>query len=1809
MCVFFQDVVCKKNPRAILIGKQKLKLLQEKKADQIKSIQGAIKSKLLSVLPNANDYQDESIDALLKMKFHDSKVDQVIHKLSTYAEKIYKDIEKDFQTAVNQLQSGESPALLGGALEIVEIYVATKRKMQSGDKVAGRHGNKGVVSKIISEEDMPFLEDGTTVDMILNPLGYTRMNVGQILELHLGGASIAIGKKIGQLVDQARNSTIPLQQKQSIVKKLRAYLKEIYGSTSELSDKLDGFDEESLLIIGNKLRHGIEFVTPSFEGAKVSDIQKMLKLGGLDTHGQSKLRDGKTGELIDRHVTVGYKYMLRLHHLVDDKVHARSTGPYTLLQNQPLSGKSHSGGQRVGEMECWALQAYGAAYNLREMLTIKSDDINGRLEAYNKMVRDDYVFEPSIPESLNVLIKMLSALGLDLSFVNCNDAIDNNDVYTSNIYDLLNKKNINFDALQISILSPEKIKSASYGEIKKADTINYKTGKPEMDGLFCAKIFGPVKDYECLCGRYKRMKYKGTVCQKCGVEVTSSNVRRFRMGHVELATPIAHIWFLKSMSSSISVLLDINAKNLDKVLSFEYHVVLDPLATTLEKHQVLTMNEYQNMNDEFGEGSFTCDTGGEAIQTMLKDLNLPAIEKDLEEKLVNVNSEMRRKKYLKKLKLVKAFLRSKVKPEWMMLNFLPVLPPDLRPLLILSNGRCLTSDLNELYRRVINRNNRLKKLIANDAPKIVLQNEKRILQEAVDSLIDNGRRGVAVKSASNKKPLKSLGDTLKGKQGMFRKNLLGKRVDYSGRSVIVCGPELQLHQCGLPKQIALELFKPAVYHMLIKTGRALTLNDASRIVSETPETVSDILEKVISSRVVLLNRAPTLHRLSIQAFDPVLIEGKAIQLHPLVCTAFNADFDGDQMSVHVPLSLHSQAEARILMMSNRNILNPSNGKPMITPDKDLVFGLYYLTSMDDNLKQVSKIKVYNNIIDILLKIENGYLELWDVIKFKNVEHGKIIYYETTPGRLILWNILPNYKEVSFSIFNHSMTKANLSTLMDTIYKLRGLEDTVALANQMVKLGFKYAFKSGISVGLGDLIIDKNKNKRIANTTKKVLECEEQYQNGLITQKEKVKKVTQEWSKCTDDVADEMMRRLKKPIYTLDNKDYYSSVYLLLNSGARGDVSQAKQILGMRGLIVKPSGEVMETPIKSNFKEGLEVMEYFHSTHGARKGLSDLALRTADAGYLTRRLVDVAQDCIVKSDDCHTKNGITISEIREGGETIVSLEERVYSRCLAENVYDRKNKKKVLLQAGTIIDKDSIDQITKSGITSVKVRSVLTCELDRGVCAKCYGLDLSTGTVVENGMAIGVVAAQSIGEPGTQLTMRTFHIGGVAKSGKTENSFYTAEYKATVKIPKDTTIFTNSAGQRIMVGRSATITLVDEHGVEKDILKIPHGATIFVKDGAKISVLQKIAEWDLYNIPVISDKSGKILLHDIIDGETIESVFDKNMGTTNRIVKDIVGNKIERYPAISIYEEKDGQIVTRVKYDLLPGMIINVDNNDEVIAGDIIAQIPKTTHTLSSKDITGGLPRVQELFEGKRTKDAAILAHCDGVVDAIKDYKMRRKIVIQDIDNEENITEYVVSKSSRRNILVQPGNQIKRGDILVDGEMDPHDILRIFGTEAFNKYIVNEIQSVYRLQGVKIHDKHIEIIVRQMLQRVCITDPGDSHALKDEIVDKYMLKLVNDKLKLKNKKTAKYDVIMQGITKAALQSTSFLAAASFQETPKILSDAAIEGRLDVLMGLKENVITGRLMPAGTGFRKNLMRYNKVMNHLEADEYGYVNREEV
>jgi DNA-directed RNA polymerase subunit beta' len=1357
-----------------------------------------------------------------------------------------------------------------------------------------------------------------------------------------------------------------------------------------------------------------------------------------------------------------------------------------------------------------------------------------------------------------------------------------------------------FDAIRIGLASPDQIRAWSYGEVKKPETINYRTFKPERDGLFCAKIFGPVKDYECLCGKYKRLKHRGVVCEKCGVEVTQTKVRRERMGHIDLASPVAHIWFLKSLPSRIGLLLDMTLKDIEKVLYFESFIVVDPGFTTLERGKLLSDEEYLEAIEEHGD-EFTALMGAEAVLELLKSIDLQAEAARLRTELSETGSETKIKRLGKRLKLVESFLDSGNRPEWMIMSVLPVLPPDLRPLVPLDGGRFATSDLNDLYRRVINRNNRLRRLLELNAPDIIVRNEKRMLQESVDALLDNGRRGRAI-TGTNKRPLKSLADMIKGKQGRFRQNLLGKRVDYSGRSVIVVGPTLRLHQCGLPKRMALELFKPFIFGKLQRRGLATTIKAAKKAVEKEGPEVWDILEEVIREHPVLLNRAPTLHRLGIQAFEPVLIEGKAIQLHPLVCAAFNADFDGDQMAVHVPLSLEAQLEARTLMMSSNNVLSPANGEPIIVPSQDIVLGLYYLSRSRVNARGEGM--VFADVDEVHRAYENGIVDLHARVGVRILDRDaetedepKLRRVDTTVGRAILSGILPS--GLPFRLIDRELSKKAISQLINACYRRLGLKDTVVFADQLMYLGFRFSTRAGVSFCADDMVIPDEKASILGRAEEQVKEIEEQYSSGLVTKGERYNKVVDIWSHCNDQVAKAMMEHLgKEQVVNREgetvSQSSFNSIFMMADSGARGSAAQIRQLAGMRGLMAKPDGSIIETPITANFREGLNVLQYFISTHGARKGLADTALKTANSGYLTRRLVDVSQDVVVTEDDCGTQHGLLMKPIIEGGDVVEALRERVLGRTAAQDVL-RPGGDEVLVAAGELLDEGLVDLLDANGVDEVWVRSAITCETRQGICAKCYGRDLARGHLVNIGEAVGVIAAQSIGEPGTQLTMRTFHIGGAASRAVTVSAIQ-VKNAGLIRLHNIKTVV-NKHENLVAVSRSGELGVIDEAGRERERYKVPYGATISVNEGDAVAAGQEVATWDPHTHPIITEVAGRVQLVDFVDNVTVTKETDEFTGLSSNVVMDFKSRSAagkDLRPTVRLVDEEGGDLFIAgtdmpAQYMLPAGSIFNLEDNARVEVGDVIARLPQESS--KTRDITGGLPRVADLFEARKPKDPAVLAEISGAISFGKETKGKQRVVITPESGDPQET--LIPKY--RTVNVFEGERVERGEVIVDGELDPHDILRLRGATVLAEYHVQEIQDVYRLQGVKINDKHIEVILRQMIRKVTITDPGDTRLLSGDQLDRARVIEENEKLEADHR-PATYERVLLGITKASLVTESFISAASFQETTRVLTEASTRGARDELRGLKENVIVGRLIPAGTGLAYHRERRRKRLREL-------------
>ncbi|NOZ64685.1 MAG: DNA-directed RNA polymerase subunit beta [Caldiserica bacterium] len=1621
---------------------------------------------------------------LKRLKIGDPEVESRIEAIEEEYKERIKEFKKREEEEIKKLVEVEE--LPPGVIKKVKVYVASKRKVQEGDKLSGRHGNKGVVARVLPKEDMPYLPDGTPVEIVLNPLGVpSRMNLGQLLETHLGWAAKVLG---------------------------------------------------------------CEAITPVFNGAREEDIKKILEEAGLPGDGKTVLYDGRTGDPFYSRVMVGYIYMMKLVHMVEDKVHARATGPYSLVTQQPLGGKAQFGGQRFGEMEVWALEAYGAAYTLQEMLTVKSDDIEGRSRIYEAIVKRENALVPTIPESFNVLVKELQGLCLDVKVEKARGAPPEEGVL------VINRGRSEVKSVALGLASPHLIRSWSYGEVKKPETLNYRTLRPERDGLFCEKIFGPTRDWECYCGKYKRIKHKGVVCERCGVEVTLSKVRRERMGHINLVTPVAHIWFFKVVPSVMGTLLDVSLPNLERVIYYDAWIVIDPGDTPLKKYEVLREQEYQEAKENYGE-RFRAGMGAPAIREILQDLDLAKLAEELRKAEKLTHSRQQKWRINRRLKLVEAFRKSNQRPEWMILEVVPVIPPNLRPLVPLDKGGFATSDLNDLYRRLINRNNRLRKLMEMGAPDIILRNEKRMLQEAVDALFDNGRRGRAVVD-QNGRPLKSLANTLGGKHGRFRQNLLGKRVDYSGRSVIVVDPRLKLHQCGVPKIMALELFQPFIIRDLREKGYVHTIKAGKNLIEKGTPEVWEALEEVIKGHPVLLNRAPTLHRISIQSFFPILHESKTIRIHPLVCSAYNADFDGDTMSIFVPLSMEALLESQILMLSPNNLFSPADGRPVVTPSQDIVLGTYYLTIQDPSMKEARYKFYYPG--EVLLAYDMGSVKLHETVLLRQGRE----FIETTPGRVLFNSLMPE----GLSFVNEPMTKSKLTDLIAKIIEVKGRDKTVEFLDDLKELGFHYATIAGISMAISDVKIPGKKWEIIKKAQVEAEKIDRDYRKGVITQGERYNRVVDLWTRVSDEIADLMLKALAS--------DPFNPVHMMMASEARGSAQQIRQLGGMRGLIARPRrklvgaiGEIIETPILTNFREGLTVLEYFISTHGGRKGLADTALKTAEAGYLTRRLVDVAQDIVVREEDCGTLNGIIMRPLEVGGKEIIPLKDRITGRFSLEDIRI-PSLGNIIVKAGEEITADKAEIIEEAGVEEIPVRSVLTCETKGGICQRCYGRDLATGEIVEVGQAVGIMAAQAIGEPGTQLTLRTFHIGGMATRIIGENQ-YIAQKGGTVKYINLKVI--DKEKEKLVLNRNGWLVLADPEGREVEKFKVPVGASIKVKEGKEVEEGVVLIEWDPYVRPFLSEIEGKIIFEEMIPDVTFKEEVNRETGLREKV---IIEHRPQFQPALKVKNEETGE---ERLYPLPINTHIVVEDGQNVKPGDILAKSMR--EVVKATDITGGLPRVSELFEARKPKDPAGVTEINGVVKSILREEKERRIVIEGEDGE--IREYKVPPG--KHIEVDVGDRVEAGQKLTDGPPVLQEMLRIEGERKLQYHLLNEIQEVYRLQGVRINDKHIEVIVRQMLRKVQVEDPGDTEFLWGEQVDKFRFQEENERVVANGGKPAQARPLVLGITKASLSSDSFIAAASFQETSRVLTRASVSAQRDPLKGIKENVIIGNLVPAGTGWR--------------------------
>ena len=1646
-----------------------------------------------------------------------------------------KHIEDDFTFKCKRLVGGD--ILPVGVLETIQVFVATEYVIQPGDKLAGRHGNKGIVSKVMSAENMPYTKDGEIIDMLFTSTGISgRMNIGQVLEVHLGWAAVNLGKKIENFLEQIKTQQI-------YAKQLRDFLLLIYNSDRE-KEMLEAKSDDEIIEFAKHLTNGVPFASPVFEGPGRDRIKELLELAGCHPSGKEELYDGETGLPFPQRVAVGVMYMMQLHHLVEKKEHARSVGPYSIITQQPIGGKSQMGAQRFGEMEVWTLQAYGAAYTTRETLTVKSDYPIGRARIFELISQGYDIFDQKgIPESFCVLLYELRALCLNIDCLSFKDG-------QFIPQDLINIEN--FDALKISIASAAQIRAWSYGEVTKPETIHYRTSKPNPDGIFSTRIFGPIKDYQCLCGKHRGTKRKGIICSKCGTEVTTSRVRRYRMGHIELATPVAHVWFAKVLPSRIAIVLDMSISNLSKLLKFESYAVISQGLSPYSVGQVISEHEYLEAMGNYEEHGFECLTGAEALESLLKSLNLSYEIDKIRQDLTHAN-ESNRVKLIRRLKVLEYFYKNGTKPESMVLRVLPVLPPDLRPLVSIEGGRFASSDLNDLYRRIINRNNRLARLLKYSTPNIIIRNEKRMLQEAVDGLFDNSRRSQPITNTSNKRPLKSLADAIKGKQGRFRQNLLGKRVDYSGRSVIIVGPHLKLHQCGLPKSMALELFKPFVLARLVLRGFAPTLRIAKTLIENKQAEVWDILSEVTKNHVVLLNRAPTLHRLGIQAFEPVLIEGRAIQLHPLTCKAFNADFDGDQMGVHVLLSIESQLEARALMMSTKCILNPSNGMPIATPSRDIVLGLYAMTCIEHGFGNEDL--VVANLEEAEHALSQGIIRHTTPIKV--LMDDKIV--DTTCGRLQLYNIIPKHPELSFDLVNKPMTSKEIQYLAYMSFLNAGEEATALFLDDLMRLGFQHATLCGATFSYSDLPVPDEKEELIEATNKMINEYQKQYMDGLIREDERHNKVTSAWSKCADTITEKLMERLaeQKPGQIMN------PIYMMAISGARGSTLQLRQLAAMRGLIAKSDGSVQESPIIHSFIEGMNVREYILAAQGARKGISDIALKTANSGYLTRRLADTAQDCITKIEDCGTINGIKLTSLTKSGNTIMKLGDRAFGRTLAEDLFDDDGK--LIAKAGDIVDTKIAKLIEENELISIIVRSPVTCQYSgAGICCKCYGYDLSSLKPVNKHVAVGIIAAQSIGEPGTQLTMKNFQSGGAAQNILSDSRI-SSICNGVVKMTGIRTAEVD--GINVVISRNNILEILDNRGRVVVSHRIPHGAHIMVHHEQKIQKGDVVAEWDPYILSLIAEKPGVIKFKDLAAEVSFNEVVDHNTGLMKLIVKPTT----ERFSPALILQCTDGSEIT---YPLLPNDSIEVENGTQVTAGQLLAQ--RTQNIVKSQDIIGGLPLIGDLFEARLPKSLCIMSEIDGSVEIVKG--THTKVIIRAYDGTKK--EYTVPKNV--NLIVANGDRVESGDFLTDGRPSMHDILQLKGPAVMSRYFTDEVQSVYQMQGITIGDKHIEIVLRQMLGSAVVLDPGDTALLREDVTRIEEIKKLNSILERQGKKQIQFRPVLNGISKAAIsEKTSFFAAASFQETARRLITAAVRNEIDCLSGMKETLITGQLIPAGIG----------------------------
>ncbi len=1755
------------------------------------------------IIAKSNDVISEAelakihIDNCDRIKLKDTEVQKRVDFMRAEFDKAAADITAKCERDIEKVHEGID--LPTGVEKLVKVTVAVKCAMQSGDKLSGRYGNKGIVSYILPVEDMPFTADGKPVDIVLSPLGVvSRMNLGQIFECHLGKSAQGLADRLHHmlcgyvandkadkalkalteaeiagalkktdaslaiLTDQEqidedidftdhtvshatlRELANPNRDIKSDMNHIRSYLKTVYAKEHAYIDSLSDADVIKWSV--ELAKDGVHFACPVFNSMREQDIQDMLTKAGYETHGKETLYDGKTGMPYDNKVNVGILYMLKLHHLVNKKVHARSIGPYSSVTLQPLGGKAQEGGQRDGEMENWALQAYGAAYTLLEMMTIKSDDVSGRIAAFEAITQDRMISHVSIPVAFQVFVKELESLCLKVTLGQREHAI--RDGWTR-------KQDI--DTIALSLSSPEDILAQSYGEPKKPETVNYRNYRPEKGGLCCERIFGPVKDYECACGKYKKYQNRGIICERCGVEVTTSRVRRERMGHIELVTPVLHTWFYRVLPNRVALMLNYSSHDIDAIINFDKYVVIDPRMTVFDKGQLLTEDEYQSACDAEGAETFKVATGVEAIELMLKDINLETEIKKVKNDLEATGMKAKRKKLIVRFKLLNGFYQNNIKPEWMVLRILPVMPADLRPIVSIEAGRLAASDITELYRRFIIRHNRLKHLLELDAPEILIRNAKRALQEALDNLFDNTRRDRPVLGANNR-PLKSISDKIKGKDGMIRQNLIGKRVDYSGRSVITVDPTLQLHQCGLPRSMALELFKPFVCAALIKDGVVLTLRDANLMIEEERPEVWDVLESVVYRHPVLLNRAPTLHRLSIRAFEVVLVNGSAIRLHPLVCSGFNADFDGDQMAVHIPLSVEAQLEARVSMLASNNILHPADGRVAVLPSKDVVLGIFHLTNMPETSKNPYK---FMNLEDVLHAFDHNVIKSQQHIQL--LHDGK--WMDTTAGRVIFYKILPQHQEITFESVNKVIRNKDMAALFRNIYNICGQEATGLLADKLMRLGFEYATKSGITFALNDLRIPQMKTELVATVNEKVQSLQQQYLEGMISDNERHNAAQDLWMQCMDSLSEYVKSGM--------TENGQNDIYAMIDSGARGTKQQLMHMIGMRGLVVTTTGKVLEHMIQECYKEGLTIRSFFDTTHGTRKGVADTALRTAVAGYLTRRLVDVAQDCVVLEDDCGCTDGLVKHAIYQGDTVVEHLFARLEGRVLAHDIKDEHDV--TIISAGTLIDKTHADIIQKHNVKSATIRSVLTCQTKNGVCAACYGIDLGRNKLVGFGTAVGVIAAQSISEPSTQLTLRTFHQGGAAHKDVEESTIMSPI--AGILTYNETHTVINRHDEAIVIRKHLECVLKDTHDNEFKYT-IPYGAKVCFKNKSKIDKGDMIAEWDPYSMPIITESTGIAKYIDLLDDVTIKkSEGDSGIMTVTDWRKLSVQR--EYRPAIQLINEDGTPIITEygadLKYYLHAGAMIMIKDGQQILPGDVIAKLSKAQS--KSKDITGGLPMISDLCEAREPVNKAILSMTAGTVRFIKDKRQTRRIAVQDADG--NTTEYAIP--SHAHLLVHEGYNVSKGDMLTDGRIYSFDILRILGTKPMVEFFINELQDIYRSHGISVNEKHIEIIVKYMLQAVEVTDPGDSTYLPGERVNMEEFEKTNAELLAKGEKIAHSIPHLQGISDRSLVKSG-LSSAAFQDSIKYMLNAIYSGFTDDLTShVKTAMMTANLANIGTG----------------------------